>query len=208
MDKRLINPDNYRWLRRFPWITITVLLLISMLGVIFQLLSTNPIITTALSAFDNSLAPQISALSMSIFKIGWKSAVFLILAELIVFTIHHYQGIAVIKSFRLTHYLQKALKSSLDVVPQDNIDRRITANEINAKRANKAIRASTVTVFKDSALILIKVPIEVSIRTNVRQYSDEVASDIADILNMRKSARQEYHDHSSFEKYYFYELNR
>ena len=66
MDKRLINPDNYRWLRRFPWITITVLLLISMLGVIFQLLSTNPIITTALSAFDNSLAPQISALSMSI----------------------------------------------------------------------------------------------------------------------------------------------
>lgn len=208
MDKRLINPDNYRWLRRFPWITITVLLLISMLGVIFQLLSTNPIITTALSAFDNSLAPQISALSMSIFKIGWKSAVFLILAELIVFTIHHYQGIAVIKSFRLTHYLQKALKSSLDVVPQDNIDRRITANEINAKRANKAIRASTVTVFKDSALILIKVPIEASIRTNVRQYSDEVASDIADILNMRKSARQEYHDHSSFEKYYFYELNR
>lgn len=208
MDKRLINPDNYRWLRRFPWITITVLLLISMLGVIFQLLSTNPIITTALSAFDNSLAPQISALSMSIFKIGWKSAVFLILAELIVFTIHHYQGIAVIKSFRLTHYLQKALKSSLDVVPQDNIDRRITANEINAKRANKAIRASTVTVFKDSALILIKVPIEASIRTNVRQYSDEVASDIADILNMRKSARQEYHDHISFEKYYFYELNR
>lgn len=207
MNQKVINPDNYHWLRRFPWTIIIILLLVSMLGTALQFLATNPVITIILGAFDSSLAHQISDLAVSIFNLGWKLAVCFILIELIAFAIYHYQGIAVIRSFRLTHYLQRALRSSLDVIPQDNIDRRITATEINSKRANTAIRDSIVVIFKDSAVIFIKVPIEASIRYNVSQYADEVASDIADIVNMRKSARQEYHDSHSFAKYYYFELN-
>lgn len=138
---------------------------------------------------------------------GWKLAVFVVIAEMLIMMVHHYQDIHVIRSIRLTHYLQNTLKHTLDIIPEDNIDRRVTASEVDSKRANKAIKKSMVVVYQELALIFIKLPTEIGTRHSITQYSDEAAGDIAEILDMRKSGRQVYQDHRTFDKYYYYELH-
>ena len=207
MNKKLINPDRYYWLHYIPWRECIILLLISCLGAILHTLLSIQFISTILITLSTSLYNQLIDISRLLVNLGWKLAVFVVIAETLIVIVHHHQGIHVNKSVRLTRYLQNTLKHTLDIIPEDNIDRRVTASEVDSKRANKAIKKSMVVVYQESALIFIKLPTEIGTRHSITQYSDEAAGDIAEILDMRKSGRQVYQDHRTFDKYYYYELH-
>lgn len=206
MNKQ-VNPEKYHWLLHLPWRECLLLLTVSFLGYLLNFSLSVDMVRFVLSALNDPLFQQLQALATLLINVGWKCCIVLIITEILIAIVQHHKGIKIIISIRLTHHLQKTLKHTLDIIPVDNIDRRVTASEVDSKHANKAIKQSMVVVFQGTAFIFIKLPTEIGVRRNIAQYSDEAAADIAEILNMRKSSRQVYQDHRNFRKYYYYELH-
>lgn len=207
MNREQVNPEKYHWLLYLPWRECIILLAISFLGILLHILVTEDVVQAIITALSSNSYQWLLNLSILLFNIGWKGCIAIFIAETLIAIVQHSKGIHVVKSIKLTHYLQNSLKHTLDIIPEDNIDRRITASEVDSKRANKAIKESMVAVFQGTAYIFIRLPVEIGIRRNIAQYADEAATDIAEILNMRKAGRQVYQDHRSFRKYYYYELH-
>ncbi|MCC4361944.1 hypothetical protein [Limosilactobacillus reuteri] len=117
-------------------------------------------------------------------------------------------GVKVFKSMRCSSRLKTELVRAEDKNQENSLDKRVRAKSLVSHNANNATNKSFVVVKKDCAYIYARLPKHIESRELLIDSVDDVANDIALILDMTRTAGEIRNSSILMNPYQYYFLSK